>query len=197
MNSAPPLYSALVIGGSAGAIDALMVLLPALPASLRTSIAIVLHLPRDKPSLLSEVFASRCALPVREAHHGEPLEPGTVLFAPPDYHLLVDTGPRLSLSVDDPLHYSRPSIDVLFESAADVFGPHLIGVLLSGANQDGAQGLRAIRQAGGLTFVQTPDSALAPAMPLAALALSPPPSHLLDPVGMAAALNQLHARRLL
>ena len=188
---------AIVIGGSAGAIDVLMGLLPALPASLRACVLIVLHLPRDKASLLVEIFAPRCALPVLEAHDGAPLAPGTVIVAPPNYHMLVDKGPRISLSIDAPVHYSRPSIDVLFESAADHFGPRLVGMLLSGANADGARGMTAIANAGGLTLVQAPHTALVPAMPLAALMHLPAPDFVAPPNELAGFLVDLHTQRLL
>lgn len=193
-------FSAVVIGGSAGAIDVLIGLLPALPATLKASVLVVLHIPRDRPSLLVEIFSKRCALQVLEAHDGAPLEPGTVTFAPPDYHLLIDEGPRMSLSIDKPVHYSRPSIDVLFESAADVFGPRLIGMLLSGANADGARGMAAIAHEGGLTLVQAPDTAVATAMPLAALAAlkaATNPGHTAPPDQLAGILVDLHARSLL
>lgn len=186
-----PGYGAVVIGGSSGGIDALMELLPALPATLRAAVLVVLHLPRDRPSMLPEIFQRRCALPLHEASDQEPLSPGAVYFAPPDYHLLVDAGPRTALSLDPPVHYSRPSIDVLFESAADAYGEQLIGVLLSGANDDGAEGLRAIGAAGGLVVVQDPASALVPTMPQAALARCAP-THVLPPAGIANLLTQLH-----
>jgi two-component system, chemotaxis family, protein-glutamate methylesterase/glutaminase len=188
---AATLFRAIVIGGSSGGIDALMELMPALPATLRAAVLVVLHLPRDRPSMLADIFQPRCALPLREACDKEPLAPGTVYFAPPDYHFLVDTGPCAALSVDPPVHYSRPSIDVLFESAADQYGEGLVGVLLSGANDDGAAGLQAIGAAGGLMVVQDPASALVPAMPRAALARCASP-HVLSPAGIAQLLTQLH-----
>ena len=197
MNSPTRTFEAIVIGGSAGAIDALLTILPALPATLRASVIVALHVQRDRPSLLTQVFGPRCALPVHEAQDNEPLEPGTIVFAPPDYHLLLDTGPRLSLSLDAPLHFSRPAIDFLFESAADLLGQRLIGILLSGANADGAQGLAAIDRAQGLCMVQSPDSASSPAMPRAALALVPQAPHVLDPAAIAETLNSLHTRGLL
>ncbi len=186
----------VAIGGSAGSIDALSVLLPALPATLRAAVVVVVHLPRERPSLLRNIFQPRCALPVREAQDKEPLEPGTIYFAPPDYHLLLDAGPALALSVDDPVHFSRPSIDVLFETAADACGDRLMAILLSGANADGAQGLAAVQAAGGVTMVQSPESSPMPYMPEAALALAQP-GHLLTPEGMAALLLRWHSWRLL
>lgn len=164
---------AVVIGASAGGVEALGTLLPALPSGLAVPIMVVLHLPREKPSLLVDIYAPRCAVPVQEAQDKEPVQPGTVYFAPADYHLLVDAGPSLALSVDDPVHFSRPSIDVLFESAADVYGERLLGIVLTGASQDGAAGLAAVHRAGGVTVVQEPAEAQAPYMPQSALASSP------------------------
>lgn len=163
-------WDAIVIGGSSGALDALNVLIPALPARLCAAVIIVLHLPRDRRSLLVDIFRERCALPVLEAEDQLWIQPGHLYFAPPDYHLLVDQGPRLALSVGAPVYFSRPSIDVLFDSAADCYGDRLMGILLSGANEDGAQGLAAIHAAGGRTVVQSPSSASMPTMPQAALA---------------------------
>lgn len=159
----------IVIGASVGGVEALSVLLPALPVRLGASVFIVLHLPREVPSMLVEIFKHKCALPVREAEDKEPVEPGTVYFAPPDYHLLVDQGPRIALSADDPVNFSRPSIDVLFESAADVFAERLLGIILTGASNDGALGLEAVYRAGGITIVQEPGSAQASLMPRSAL----------------------------
>jgi two-component system, chemotaxis family, protein-glutamate methylesterase/glutaminase len=179
---------AVVLGASAGGVEALSVLLPAVPAALRPAILIVLHLPRERASLLAEIFAAKCARPVREAQDKEPVEPGTVYFAPPDYHLLVDTsaggrgqgsagkgpvGAQIALSADDLVNFSRPSIDVLFESAADVYGPRLLGIILTGANHDGAAGLAAVHEAAGLTVAQHPDTAQSSMMPMAAIKRSP------------------------
>jgi two-component system chemotaxis response regulator CheB len=165
---------AVAIGASAGGIEALSLLIPALPADTRAAIFVVLHLPRDRPSLLVDIFQRKTLLKVREAQDKEPVEAGTVYFAPSDYHLLVDRGPQVALSVDDPVHHSRPSIDVLFESAADLYGKRLLGIILTGANEDGAQGLAAIHDAGGTTIVQEPASASSPQMVTAALKLRRP-----------------------
>jgi two-component system, chemotaxis family, protein-glutamate methylesterase/glutaminase len=164
---------AIVIGASAGGVEALSILLPALPAGLRTPLIIVLHLPRERPSLLAEIFARKCALKVKEAEDKMRVEPGTVYFAPPDYHLLLDEGPQLALSIDELVHFSRPSIDVLFESAADIYAERLMGIILTGANDDGTAGLAAIHRTGGVTIVQEPESALAPLMALSALKRTP------------------------
>jgi two-component system chemotaxis response regulator CheB len=164
---------AVVIGASAGGVEALGMILPALPATFRPSLLIVLHLPRERPSLLVEIYEKRCALPIREADDKEPIEPGTIYFAPPDYHMLVERNRQIALSTEEPVHYSRPSVDVLFESAADVYGTQLLGVILTGANEDGAAGLHAIHRAGGVTVVQQPDSAKVPLMIVSALQRNP------------------------
>ena len=164
---------AVVIGASAGGVEVLSMLLSALPAACRLSFVIVMHIPRERPSLLPEVFGVRCALPVMEAEDKEPIQPGTVYFAPPDYHLLIDRGPAFALSTDEAVHFSRPSIDVLFDSAADIYGERLIGEILTGANQDGAEGLAAIGRAGGRTVVQDPVSAAVAYLPEAALKQGP------------------------
>jgi len=165
--------SAIVIGASAGGIEALTVLLPALPQGLPAAVLVVLHLPRDRPSLLVEIFAPKCALPVQEAQDKEHIKPGHVYFAPADYHLLVDAGPSLALSVDEPVNFSRPSIDVLFETAADVYRERLLGIVLTGASADGAAGLAAVHRRGGRTVVQDPETAPVPLMPEAARRRSP------------------------
>jgi two-component system, chemotaxis family, protein-glutamate methylesterase/glutaminase len=165
---------AVVIGASAGGVEALSVLLPALPEDCVTPVFVVIHLPRDRPSLLVDVFASKCSLDVREAQDKEPVAAGTVYFAPANYHLLLDRGPQLALSADDLVHHSRPSIDVLFESAADVYRERLLGIILTGANEDGAAGLAAVHDAGGVTVVQAPETAQSPLMVLSALKLRSP-----------------------
>jgi two-component system chemotaxis response regulator CheB len=168
-----PAAEAVVIGASAGALEALSVILPALPAGYRLPVIVVVHLPPHKKSVMVELFQAKCRVPVREAEDKEPIASGTIYFATPDYHLLVEPDKSLSLSCDDPVLYSRPSIDVLFESAADAYGAALIAVILTGANQDGADGMKAVAAAGGTTIIQDPHGAFACAMPEAALALCP------------------------
>ena len=164
---------AVLIGGSAGAIAVVSLVLGALAADFATPIVVVIHLPRSRPSALAGALHGKCRLALREPLDKEPLAPATVYLAPPDYHLLIDPGPCFALSVDEPVNFSRPSVDVLFQCAADVLGPRCAGVLVSGANPDGAQGLRAIQEAGGLVAIQDPGDAAQGAMPKAALALSP------------------------
>jgi two-component system chemotaxis response regulator CheB len=161
---------AVVIGASAGAVSALSQILPPLPADYPLPILIAVHLTAGRESRIAELLQSKCRLIVKEAEDKEPIASGTAYFAPPDYHLLVEKDRRLSLSGDEPVNFSRPSIDVLFESAADAYGRALLGIILTGANNDGARGLRALCAAGGLALVQTPASAEIRTMPEAALA---------------------------
>jgi two-component system chemotaxis response regulator CheB len=166
---APRVYDLVVIGGSAGAIEVLNVLLGALPPHFAPALMIVTHLPPDSPSYLVQAFARRCALPVMEPDAGERILPGRVHIAPPGYHMLVEVDRTVALSTDPAVRFSRPSIDVLFESAAIVYGERLLAILLSGANDDGVQGLARVRALGGTSWVQTPDSAGSPEMPRAAI----------------------------
>lgn len=159
----------VAIGASAGGVDAIGTLLEALPAGFRPAIAIVLHLPPSKDSLLPELFAARCALPVKEVEDKEFIAPGVVYIAAPDYHMLVEPDRSFSLSQDEAVNFSRPSIDVLLESAAIAYGDALLGIILTGASQDGAAGLRRVRELGGLAWVQQPDGAEAPLMPASAI----------------------------
>ena len=170
MSSAPsPAFEAVVVGASAGGVSALQRLLGSLPASFALPILVVLHLPRDRPSAMRELLEQHCALPVNEALYKQPLGTGIVL-APPDYHLLVEPGGTLALSVDEPVLFSRPAIDPLFESAAAVYGGQLLAILLTGGSTDGSAGLAAVRRAGGTAWVQAPADAQVATMPAAAIA---------------------------
>ncbi|MDQ0249637.1 two-component system chemotaxis response regulator CheB [Sphingomonas kyeonggiensis] len=171
MSGAPPRI--VVIGASAGAIQALSVILPELPADFPVPIIIVVHVPTDRSNILAPLFETRCRMTVREAEDKEQALPGVIYFAPPDYHLLVESDATLSLSTDEPVLYSRPSIDVLFESAADSFGDAVSAVILTGASADGARGLKAICEAGGVAMIEEPETAQADTMPLAAAAACP------------------------
>jgi len=190
---APIRAAAVVIGASAGGVEALLHVLGGLPRGYRVPVLVVLHLPPDRDSVLAEVLAQRLAVPVLEARDKLPLVPGTVHVAPGGYHLLVESDGTLALNCDAPELYSRPSINVLMDSAADCWGPALLGVLLTGANEDGGQGMAHIHRAGGATVVQDPAEALADAMPLAALALHQP-THILTLAGIRALLSTLEPR---
>ncbi|WP_254924876.1 chemotaxis protein CheB [Pseudomonas fragi] len=165
---------AVVIGASAGGVEALLTIFAGLKPGYRLPIIVVLHLPDERRSQLAEVFARRVALPVREAQDKQPIVPGTLYFAAPGYHVSVEHDLSLSLSQEEPVHYSRPAIDYLFESAADVYQQRLAAILLTGANQDGARGLSQVKQSGGLTIIQDPDEAQVATMPRAALELFQP-----------------------
>ena len=164
-----PAIKAVVIGASAGAVQALQTILPSLPASYSLPVLVVVHVPPDRANVLLPLFQAKCRIAVKEAEDKEPVIGGAIYFAPSDYHLLVETDKSLALSTDEAVNYSRPSIDVLFQSAADAYGPELVGVILTGANHDGAAGLKAVMDAGGVAIVEDPAGAYAPAMPHAAL----------------------------
>lgn len=164
---------AVVIGASVGAIGALNHILPGLPADYPLPVLVVVHIPPDRKALLVELYASRCHMSVKEAEDKEAIRAGTIYFAPPNYHLLVEEDFTLALSSDEPVLYSRPAVDVLFESAADAYGDDLVGIVLTGASADGARGLRTVHAAGGLAIVQTPESSEGTVMPRSAIARTP------------------------
>ncbi|NGZ87471.1 chemotaxis protein CheB [Duganella aceris] len=165
---------AVVIGASAGGVGALLKLLPGLPAGYGRPVVALLHLPENRRSQLADVFQQRMQMPVREAADKEPVSSGTLYFAGSGYHLSVEQDRSFSLSCEAPLHFARPSIDYLMESAADAYGPRLLGILLTGANNDGAAGMAAIGAAGGLTVVQDPQEAEVATMPNEAIKLRAP-----------------------
>jgi two-component system chemotaxis response regulator CheB len=169
----PASIKAVAIGASAGAVQALQTILPALPAGYRLPVLVVVHVPPDRANQLVPLLQAKCRTTVREAEDKEPVAAGVVYFAPSDYHLLVEADHSLALSTDEAVNYSRPSIDVLFESAADAYGEGLLGVILTGANHDGAAGLKAIVDAGGMAIVEDPAGAYASAMPRSALEACP------------------------
>ena len=162
-------YELVVVGCSWGGLHALEVILAGLPHDFDTPIAIVQHRRADSDDTMAQLLQRYTKLDVREVEDKDPIEPGTVYVGPPDYHVLVDRG-QLALSVDEPVQFARPSIDVLFESAASAYGPAAVGVVLTGANADGAAGLARIKERGGVAVVQDPASSVRRAMPDAALA---------------------------
>ena len=185
---------AIVMGASAGGVSALLSVLAPLPADFAIPVICVLHLPDDHDSQLAEVFTRKLRRPVREARDKERLEAGMIYVAGPGYHLSLEHDRSLSLSQEERVHFSRPSIDILFESAADACGPALVGVLLTGANEDGAAGLACIRERGGMTIVQDPAQAQGSIMPAAALALHRP-DHILPLNGIGHLLAKLEAQK--
>ncbi|MCO8168752.1 chemotaxis protein CheB [Pseudomonas sp. 21LCFQ02] len=185
-----PVVQAVVIGASAGGVEALLTLTEGIAADFRLPILVVLHLPEQRSSQLAQVFQNRLPIAVHEARDKETIVAGTLYFAPAGYHLSVEDDLSLSLSQEDKVFHSRPSIDILFESAADAYGPGLAGVLLTGANDDGARGLARIRALGGLTVIQNPQTAVARTMPEAGLRLQTP-DYLLSLPEIRALLTQL------
>lgn len=164
-----PAYDAIVIGVSAGGLNALTRVLEKLPADFPVPVIVVQHRAKDDRSLLEEVVQQRCKVYVKQADEKEAAKQGIVYFAPPDYHLLIERDGTFSLTHDSPVNFSRPSIDILFETAAEVFKNKLLGIILTGANQDGAEGMEMIRQNGGTTIAQDPNTAEYPEMPRAAI----------------------------
>jgi two-component system chemotaxis response regulator CheB len=160
---------AVVIGASAGGISALLTLLTPLPHTLRIPIVIVLHVADDRSCRLVDVFGHHVAAKVCFAEDKAHIDVGTVYFAAPGYHLSIEKGGWFSLSREEPHYFSRPAIDFLLTSAADVYGAALLAIIMTGANEDGAEGLAAVARAGGITVVQDPEEAEFDTMPLAAL----------------------------
>jgi two-component system, chemotaxis family, protein-glutamate methylesterase/glutaminase len=162
----------VAIGASWGGLAAIECVLRDLPARFPAPVVIAQHRRRGSDGGLAELLRAHCALDVSEAEDKQALASGCVLLAPPDYHLLVEPG-AVALSVDEPVHFSRPSIDVLLTSAADAYGEGAVGVVLTGANDDGAAGLAQIVARGGAAIVQDPETAARREMPEAALAAAP------------------------
>ena len=167
-------YKMLAIGGSAGSLDALLKIVSALPLNNYLSVVIIIHRKNDGESILTNLLSFRTNLIVKEVEDKEIIAGGSIYIAPADYHLLIENETMFSLDSSEKVHHSRPSIDVSFESVAEIFGVFSIGILLSGANADGAEGLKKIKQAGGFTIVQNPESAEVAYMPQQALELMSP-----------------------
>ena len=165
-------YGVVVIGSSLGGLQAVATVLAALPEGFHLPIVIAQHRATVPPSdgELQAIWQRHTSLVVCDAEDKAPIVPGRVYVAPADYHVLVENRHRLALSTEGPVHWARPSIDVLFESAADAYGDSVIGMILTGASADGSQGLRAVRARGGCALVQEPTSAECDVMPRAALA---------------------------
>jgi len=162
-------FDAVAVGASAGGVSALQVLVEGLPADFPAAVLVVQHLDPRHKSLLASLLARRTQLPVKQAEDDEDVCPGTVYIAAPDTHLLV-AGGRISLTSSELVHFSRPSVDLLFESVAANYGHRAIGVILTGSGQDGATGTRAVKERGGTTIVQDPAEAEHGSMPRAAFA---------------------------
>lgn len=181
----------VVIGGSAGSLDVLLHVLPLLKANLAAAIIIVVHRKGSVQSQLTELLASKTSLRVKEAEEKEPIEDGVIYLAPADYHLLVENDRTLSLDYSEKINYSRPSIDITFECAAEVYGASVVAVLLSGANADGVEGLKAVVRHKGTAAVQDPETADVAYMPQQALLKVPGIAHKLTPAEIAMFINSI------
>jgi two-component system, chemotaxis family, protein-glutamate methylesterase/glutaminase len=162
-------YHAIAIGTSAGGLHALTALLQDLPENYPVPLLVVQHRAKDQKSLLEEVLQAKTSIRIKQADEKEKISGGCVYIAPPDYHLLVEEDHSLSLTSDEQVRFSRPSIDVLFESSAEVFREKLVGIILTGASNDGASGIEAIARYGGITIAQDPEEAEYPYMPQASI----------------------------
>ncbi|MBO9205149.1 MULTISPECIES: chemotaxis protein CheB [Niastella] len=169
MNPDQKKYDAIVIGASAGGLYIMIRILKLLPANFNIPIIVVQHRAKDERTLLEEVLQQKCKVKIKQADEKELIQPGNVYFAPPDYHLLIENDGTFSLNCDPPVNYSRPSIDVLFETAADVYKQRLLAIILTGANKDGSYGIKKIALQGGTTIAQLPETADYPEMPRAAI----------------------------
>lgn len=168
-NSVKRTYQLVIIGGSAGSLDVLMSVVAQLRSELSVPVLVVVHRKQDNDNLMESLLDHKSTLPVKEAEDKEPLLPGNIYIAPADYHLLIEKNNTIALDASEKINFSRPSIDVSFQSAAEVYGDKLICILLSGANADGTEGLTVAKQAGALLLVQDPLSAEVSFMPLQAL----------------------------
>lgn len=174
----------IIIGGSAGSLEVILSILPGIPPGLQAAIIIVLHRKADSDfNSLTDILQRKTTLKVQEAEEKESIQPGSIYIAPADYHLLIEADKSFSLDYSEKIHFSRPSIDVSFEAAADIFKENLTGILLSGANSDGAFGLTYIRSQKGISIVQDPASADVDFMPKYALTLQEP-DYIFDPEGI-------------
>jgi two-component system chemotaxis response regulator CheB len=182
----------LLIGGSAGSLEVLMQLLPALDPALDIAIVLVMHR-KNADSMLSHLLSERTQWPVKEAEEKEPVKKGTIYIAPADYHLLFEKDRTFSLDYSEKLHYSRPAIDASFETAAETYGSSLACLLLSGANSDGALGLLAVKDSGALTIVQDPEEASVSYMPRQGVETAAP-EYILTTPAMIALINRANKR---
>lgn len=183
----------LLIGGSAGSLEVLISVLPLLQAVKNFPVIIVLHRKNTDDRLLEELIAAKTVLPVGETEDKTPMVNGCIYVAPADYHVLFEHNGEISLDVSEKVNYCRPSIDVVFQSAAETYGSGVTAILLSGANADGTDGLIAVQQAGGTVVVQQPETAEMPYMPQYALNYITPDA-LITPMDMAKYINGLNAR---
>jgi two-component system, chemotaxis family, protein-glutamate methylesterase/glutaminase len=167
-------YEAIVIGVSSGGMSAMKVMFSLLPRHFLTPIIIVQHIGAHSDNVWIKILNDTSDLCIKEADEKEKIEQGNVYIAPPNYHLLIEKNKTFSLTISERVNFARPSIDVLFESAAEAYGKGLIGVVLTGSNNDGTNGIKRIQECGGLTIIQDPETAESPYMPASAIAAIQP-----------------------
>jgi len=163
-------YEAIVIGVSSGGLKAMKVMFSLLPSNFKMPIIIVQHIGSRSENIWIQLLNDKSQLEIKEADEKEQIENGKAYVAPPNYHLMIEMDKTFSLSIDERVNFARPSIDVLFESAAEVYQDKLIGIVLTGSNNDGTKGIKRIKECGGLTIIQHPDTAESSYMPSSAIA---------------------------
>ena len=177
-------YEAIVIGVSSGGMNAMKVMFSLLPKDFSTPVIIVQHIGAHSDSQWIKLLNDKSNLPIKEADEKEKIENGKVYFAPPNYHLLIEKDRTFSLTIDERVNFARPSIDVLFESAAEAYKEKLIGIILTGANNDGTKGVKRIKECGGIVIIQDPETAESSYMPASAIAaVQPDYIQALDQIG--------------
>jgi len=167
-------YDAIVVGVSSGGLNAMKIMFSLLPREFSIPIVIVQHIGAQSENIWVQLLKDKCKLEIKEADEKEIIEIGKIYIAPPNYHLLIEQDKTFTLTVDERVNYARPSIDVLFETAAEAYQNKLIGIVLTGSNNDGSKGLKRIKEYGGLTIVQQPDTAESSLMPASAIATMQP-----------------------
>ena len=184
----------VVIGVSTGGLKVIKAILSVLPSEFALSIIIVMHRHKETDGYLERSLNDECKMQVKQADEKEEIKAGIVYVAPPNYHLLIEDDGTFSMSVEGPVNYARPSVDVVFESAAEVYGEGLIGVILTGANKDGSRGLKMIKKSGGLTIVQTPETSEAAEMSKSAME-AVKPDYVLPLIEIGRLLRKLESER--
>ena len=184
----------VVIGVSTGGLKVIKAILSVLLSEFALSIIIVMHRHKETDGYLERSLNDECKMQVKQADEKEEIKAGIVYVAPPNYHLLIEDDGTFSMSVEGPVNYARPSVDVVFESAAEVYGEGLIGVILTGANKDGSRGLKMIKKSGGLTIVQTPETSEAAEMPKSAME-AVKPDYVLPLIEIGRLLRKLESER--
>jgi two-component system, chemotaxis family, protein-glutamate methylesterase/glutaminase len=178
------LYEAIVIGVSSGGMNALKLIFSALPSDFAVPVIVVQHIGPRSENLWIKLLSGSCNIPIKEADEKEKIGAGNIYVAPPNYHLLIEKDKTFSLTIDERVNFARPSIDVLFESAAEAYKEKLIGIILTGSNNDGTRGVKRIKERGGIVIIQDPKSAESSYMPASAIAAGQPDYILeLDKIG--------------